>query len=85
MQVILWFIIGLALAAAISLGAVHLYRVKMEKEHPLPPENLPKDWDSVMPREKKRAAPKSQSGPPSFMRVGGKSGKLGAGKSKGFR
>jgi hypothetical protein len=75
MVIVLWFIGGLILAAAISYGAMQWYRVHSEKEEPLPAEKLPKDWDSVMPRAKPKDERKSAPGSePSFRKVGVRKG-----------
>ena len=75
MALVLWFIAGLLLAAAISYGVVHLYRLRSSKEAPLPPDKLPKDWDSVMPREKPKEQRKAgTASEPSFRKVGVKKG-----------
>lgn len=73
------------LAGAISYGVLHLYRLKREREEPLPPERLPKEWDSVMPRENKRSKNKSRADTePAFRKVGVKrSSKKVPGNSKG--
>ena len=75
MNVILWFIGGLILAAAISVAAFHLFNLKKRNEQPLPPEMLPTDWDAVMPREKrKNQKGASGNGYAAFSRVGSKNG-----------
>ncbi len=78
MNAALWFLGGLALVAAISYGAAYLFRLKSKNEEPLNPEHLPKDWESVMPKEK-RAKPVPKDTGPSFMKVGVKSS-AGGGK-----
>lgn len=85
MSFALWFVGGLVLVAAISYGAFYLYRLKSEREVPLPPERLPKDWDSVMPRDKNRQQKQArQDTEPSFRKVGVKRGsKKIPGNSKG--
>ncbi len=74
MNVVLWFLGGLVLVAAISLGAAYLFRAKSRNEKPLHPDNLPKDWESVMPKERRNLnRPVSKSSEPSFRKIGVKS------------
>jgi hypothetical protein len=71
MNIVLWFLLGLIVAAGISAGALHLFRLRSKSEGPLPAENLPKDWESVMPREKSNSRkPESKRDEPSFKKVG---------------
>jgi len=83
MIALLWFLGGLILAGAVSAAILYWYKEKSKREQPLPPESLPKDWASVMPREK--AVPKkTDKQEPSFRKVGVKIGSNGrpAGKLK---
>ena len=78
MTVAIWFTMGVILAAGISYAVVHFYRVRSEKEEPLPPEHLPADWDAVMPRSKPKGEQKAVKGSePSFRTVGVKKGSGG--------
>lgn len=70
MIIALWFLGGLVIVAAISWGAMHLLNARSVKVKPLDPEHLPKDWESVMPREKKVEAKTTKSTQPSFRKVG---------------
>ena len=81
MSAVLWFLGGLVLVGAISLGAAYLFRKKSRNEMPLNPEHLPKDWESVMPKEKRRSKRSfSKSTEPSFKKVGVKS----SSRNRGF-
>lgn len=83
MTVLLWFLGGLILAAAFSAGVVYWYKERSKREQPLPPETLPKDWASVMPREKAKSTKKeAKSDPYSFRKVGVKVGSNGRSASK---
>jgi len=77
MNAVLWFLGGLVLVAAISLGAAYLFRAKSRNEKPLNPEHLPKDWESVMPKEKRVKSVRKDTGP-SFRKVGVRSGSGGS-------
>ena len=83
MKIVLWFILGLVATAAISVGALRLFNWRADKERPLPPEKLPKDWDSVMPSEKPRPRPKSAGAERSFRKVGTRGRSTGG--SRGFK
>lgn len=77
MSAVLWFVGGLVLVAAISLGAAYLFRARSRSERPLKPEHLPQDWESVMPKEKRSSKKSvSKSTEPSFRRVGVKSSSI---------
>ena len=57
MKIALWFVGGFVLAAAVVAGALYLYKLKASNHKSLPPESLPKSWDSLMPSDGKAKTP----------------------------
>ena len=83
-MIVLWFLGGLAVVAAISWGAMYLLKAKSVKDVPMDAEHLPKDWESVMPREKKTQTKTPKGNEPSFRKIGVKQNSTSRG-SKNLR
>ncbi len=56
----LWFLAGLASAAAVTLTAFYVYGWMTSRHKSMPAEFLPKSWDDLMPREARKAKPAAE-------------------------